>query len=266
MINKNQNRAFLLSSDSLPSYGLDLVFEVAKEAWYDGIDLALWKNFDAWNTNYVKKLVKKHDLPIKVIQVSDRVNTKEMNQALDLAVAIGADTIAINAPSIFNYKTFNFIIESLPSLRDEYKDIKFTVINPEDASLFALPIPKYRFSNIVEIIKKYGCFLGLDVAHVDADALEDDLMRKLQQFVPYISVVYFADKSKLGKSHVLPGDGVLKLSSFLKKLRDAWYDRYFSTKIALDKKDLSDHEKVTIILSKARQYLKQHFEDLWDEA
>lgn len=169
----------------------------------------------------MKKLVKKHDLPIKVIQVSDRVNTKEMNQALDLAVAIGADTIAINAPSIFNYKTFNFIIESLPSLRDEYKDIKFTVINPEDASLFALPIPKYRFSNIVEIIKKYGCFLGLDVAHVDADALEDDLMRKLQQFVPYISVVYFADKSKLGKSHVLPGDGVLKLSSFLKKLRDA---------------------------------------------
>ncbi len=97
---------FLLSTESLSSYGLDLAFEVAKEAGYDGLDLALWKNFDAWNVNYVKKLVKKHDLPIKVIQVSDKVNTKELNQALDLATALGVDTIAFNAPSIFNYKTF----------------------------------------------------------------------------------------------------------------------------------------------------------------
>jgi lipocalin len=50
MANKNEKPLFLLSSDTLSSYGLDLVFEVAKESGYDGVDLALWKNFDAWNT------------------------------------------------------------------------------------------------------------------------------------------------------------------------------------------------------------------------
>jgi len=39
---------------------------------------------------------------------------------------------------------------------------------------------------------------------------------------------------------VLPGDGVLKLQAFLKKLKTTGYDRYFSTKLVLDKKDLAD--------------------------
>ncbi len=264
MANKNKV-LFLLSTDSLSSYGLDLAFEVAKEAGYDGLDLALWKNFDAWNVNYVKKLVKKHDLPIKVIQVSDRVNTKELNQALDLAAAVGADTIAFTAPTVFNYRTFNFIVESLPQLRDDNKDIKFTIINPEDSSLFALPIPKYRFANVVDIIKKFGCFLGLDVANIDEDALENDFMRKIQQFVPYISVVYFSDKSRQGKTHILPGDGILKLPSFLQKLKQGGYDRYFSSKIQIDKRDLADTEKVVMLFKNARAYFKEHFEDISEE-
>jgi len=87
-------------------------------------------------------------------------------------------------------------------------------------------------------------------------------MRKLPQFVPYMSVVYFSDKTKLGKSHVLPGDGVLKLKSFLKKLKTAHYDNYFSVKLDLDKKDLSDNEKVLTILSQAREFLKKFYEEV----
>ena len=90
-------------------------------------------------------------------------------------------------------------------------------------------------------------------------------MRKVAQFVPYISVLYFSDKTKLGKAHVLPGDGVLKLPAFLKKLKAAGYDRYFSTKLVIDKKDLADGDKTTTILKQARDYLKKHFEDIKDE-
>ncbi len=190
---------FLLSSDSLSSYGLDLVFQMAKDAGYDGVDLALWKNFDSWNTSYVKKLVTKHEMPVKVVQTSESINIKEMHKALDICESIGADTIAINAPKIFNLKAYSYLSDNLERLRDEYPQIKFSIINPEDANLFALPIPKYRFANVVEIIKKHGSYLGLDVANLDSDAFEDDFMRKLAQFVPYTSVIYFSDKTKLGK-------------------------------------------------------------------
>ena len=43
----------LFSTDSLNGYGLDLVFSVANEAGCDGIDLAIWKYFDASHDTYV---------------------------------------------------------------------------------------------------------------------------------------------------------------------------------------------------------------------
>ena len=71
---KIEDVKFLLSTDTLPGFWLDLVFELAKEAWFDWLDLAIWKNFDAWNVRYVKKLVAKYDFPIKVIQTSSKLN------------------------------------------------------------------------------------------------------------------------------------------------------------------------------------------------
>jgi hypothetical protein len=119
----------------------------------------VWKNFDARNESYVKKLQEKHNFKVKAIQVSSNINAKELNQALDLCEATGADTITINAPKFFNIKSYNFIIDILPKYRDENPDIHFSIINPEDANVFALPIPKYRFTNIVDIIKKHGNYL-----------------------------------------------------------------------------------------------------------
>lgn len=149
----------LLSTDTLSGYGLDLIFQLTKEAGFDGIDLATRKNFDARNINYVKKLSAKHELPIKIVQVSSSINEKEINKALDLCYETKADTISINPPKIFNMKSYNFLLDNLPRLRKENKNIRFSIINPENSNIFALPIPKYRFTNIVEIIKKYSCYL-----------------------------------------------------------------------------------------------------------
>ncbi|NCQ82168.1 hypothetical protein GW750_05190 [bacterium] len=42
------------------------------------------KSFDARNAKYIKKLTKKYDLPVRIVQTSNSVNAKELNQALDL--------------------------------------------------------------------------------------------------------------------------------------------------------------------------------------
>lgn len=110
---------------------------------------------------------------------------------------MGADTIAINAPSFFNFKAFNFIADNVLRRRKEHKAIHFTIINPEDASLFALPIPKYRFSNLVEIVKKYLCYIGLDISSLDSDGFENDFMRKMKDFLPYLAVIYLSDKTRV---------------------------------------------------------------------
>lgn len=255
---------FLISTDSFSSCGLDMVFELSKSAGFDGVDLAIRKNFDARNVDYVRKLSKTHELPVKVIQVSDKVNPKELNKALDLCEATGADTITINPPAYFDIKTYNFISDNIATYKKENKHIHFAIINPEDANVFALPIPKYRFSNIVDIVKKYGCYLGFDITNFDADTLETEIMRKLPNLIPYIAVLYFSDKNRLGDGHLLPGEGVLKLPALLKKIKDNGFTRYFSSKINISKNELADADKIKDILEKARKYYTDHFENLAD--
>jgi len=251
---------FLVSTDSFSNCGLDMIFDLAKEAGYDGIDLAIWKTNDARNVDYVKKLAIKHDLPVKSIQLSNKVNQVEMNKALDLCEATGADTIAINAPDVFNIKAFNFLSDNLDAYKKENRHIHFSIINPENENFLA--IPKYHFSNIVEIIKKYGCYLAVDVSNFESDVLENDFMRKLNNFLPYISIFYLSDKNRVGDGHLLPGEGTLKLESLLKKIKQGKYAKYISTKITIKKADLADSEKLTSILKKARKYYQENFEEV----
>lgn len=258
----NTKSEILLSTDSLGGYGLDLVFEVAKETGYDGIDLALWKNFDARNVEYLKKLATKHELPVKVVQISSSINAKEMNQALDICATLGVKVITINAPTFFDLKAYNFIVDNMAEYRKQNPEIKFSIINPEQSNIFALPVPKFRFTNIVEIIKNFSCHLGLDIVNLDETALETEFLRKLSNFVPHISVMYFSDKTKLGEGHVIPGEGVLKLPTILKRFKQNKYNGYISLKLDIDKKDLADTEKVTLILKKCRTYLQENYEEI----
>lgn len=253
---------FLLSSDTLSWFGLDLIFESAKLAWFDWLDLALWKNFDSWNITYVKKLVKKHDLPIFSIQVSGDVNKKEMDKALELCEELSIKSININAPVFFNFRTYSFLKDNLRTYISSNPDITFSIINPEDSNYFIIPIPKYRFNNIVEIIKKYWTYLALDISNLNEWDLEADFFRKIDKFIPYLSTVYFSDKTKLGKWHVMPGDWVLKLTTLLKRMKKDWYKRSFTVKLNISKQDLADSDKVELILKKARSYFLDNFDNV----
>jgi hypothetical protein len=252
----------LVSTDSFSNAWLDMVFEMIKQSWFDWVDLAIRKNFDAWNVDYVKKISNKHDLPIKVIQISENINQKEMEKALDLCEATWADTITINAPTFFNLKSYNFIVDNIDAYKKNNPHIHFSIINPEDSSVFALPIPKYRFTNIVDIVKKYWCYLWLDIATLDSQILEWEFIRKLPNLLPYMAVMYFSDKNRVWDIHLLPWEWTLKLPAILKKIKQTGFNRYFSSKINISKAELADSDKVVDILVKAREYYQKYYENL----
>lgn len=252
---------FLLSTDTLSGYGLDLIFQTAKEQWYHGIDLAMRKNFDAWSIEYVIGLTKKYELPIKVVQISSKANIKEMNQAVDLAKELDAEVITINAPQILNITTYRFLTTHLPAYKKHNKNIKFSIINPKNSSYLWI-IPRYYFKNMVGIIKKYSMYLGLDISHVEEETLENQFIRKMANFIPYLSVVYLSDVDKHGTTHLPMWEWELKLPLLLKKFKQHEYTWMFSVKLDLDKRTLADIDKVEILLKKCRMYYKEYFEDL----
>lgn len=260
---KKQN-ALLLSTDTLPNYGLDLIFSIAKTNSFDGIDLAMRKWFDAWDEEYVQKLSLDHDLPVYIVQTSAKLNQKELDKALDICQATNCDTICINAPKITDFRVYDFIADNLKTYKENNPDIHFTVRNPENSKLFALPIPEYRFSNIIDIVKKYDCYIGLDIANIDIDSFENEFVRRAEDYAPYISVIYLSDKSKNGKTHLIPWEGTLDLKTFFRRLKKSGYSRPMSIKLDLKPTELANKDKLRKQFKKIRNYYDKFFLNLTD--
>ena len=262
---QTKTNPLLLSTDTLPNYWLDLIFSIAKSTWFDGIDLAMRKWFDAWDEEYVQKLSLDHKMPVYIIQTSAKLNQKELDKALDLCAATNADTICINAPKITDFKAYDFVADNLKSYKDNNPDIHFTILNPKDSKLFALPIPEYRFSNIIDIVKKYDAYVGLDISNIDMDSFENEFTRKIDDYAPYISVIYLSDKTKDWKWHLVPGDGMLDLRTFLKRLKKSGYSRPISVKLDFKPTELANREKLRKQLKKVRTYYDKYFLNMVDD-
>ena len=262
---ERKENALLLSTDTLPNYWLDLIFSMAKSNGFDGIDLAMRKWFDAWDEEYVQKLSLQYEMPVYIVQTSAKLNQKELDKALDICQATNCDTICINAPKITDFKAYDFITDNLKNYKDNNPDIHFTIHNPKDSKLFALPIPEYRFSNIIDIVKKYDCYIGLDISNIDIDSFENDFTRKIDDFAPYISVIYISDKSKNWKAHLALWDGTLDLKTFFKRLKKSWYSRPMSIKLDFKPTELANKATLKKQFKKIRAYYDKFFLNINDE-
>ena len=263
---QKRENALLLSTDTLPNYGLDLIFSMARDNGFDGIDLAMRKWFDARDEEYVQKLSIEYNMPIYVVQTSAKLNQKELDKALDICQATNCDTICINAPKITDFKAYDFITENLKSYKENNPDIHFTILNPKDSKLFALPIPEYRFSNIIDIVKIYDCYIWLDISNIDVDIFENEFTRKIDDYAPYISVIYLSDKSKNWKTHLTLWDWTLDLSTFLKRVKKSWYSRPMSIKVDFKPTELANKTTLKKQFKKIRTYYDKFFLNIDNDA
>lgn len=247
----------LLSTDTLPWFGLDLIFSLAKEAGYDGIDLALWKNFDAWHESYVSKLSRTYDLPVVAVQTSAKINAKELNQAITICNATGANHINIHAPKFFDVKPYTFLNDHLKQYQKDHPNITFSIINPDTSSMTLLPLPKYRFKNIGEIVRKFECNLAFDLANMDEESTEMLIFEEGKEMSDHIAICYFSDRKK-DSTHLIPGTGDYNLEKALKFFKKHDYQGHFSIRLSLDPQTLVDNEKVLFSIKKSVEYINDH--------
>jgi sugar phosphate isomerase/epimerase len=256
-----ESNLILLSTDSLAWYGLDLIFSIASKAWFDGLDLAMRKNYDARHPDYVQELSKNHNLPIKVIQTSNKTNAKELNQAVELAQTLEVSHIAINPPSYFDMKTYTFLTNNLHTYQQQYPEITFTIITPDTKSMKYLPLPQYHFGNIPSIISKYKCHIGIDIATLTNDIIEEFLLVKIPSLVKDISICYVGDKTKSQK-YLVPGEGDQDILPIFKALHTNIYKGFFDVKLSINAQTLVNRDKVITLLEKSINYIHNHYQSL----
>jgi sugar phosphate isomerase/epimerase len=241
-----------LSTDSLNGYGLNRIFQFAKEAGYDGIDLAMSdKNFDSQNAEYVQSLSIKYGLPILAVQLAD-ATPKRLENAVELAKIVKTKVVIIQPPRILNFKQAAWLKKEVPKIRTK-ENISIALENAPDDLILGI-IPKHAMNNLIEMKKfKHAAIDTTRIAIKRQDLIR--VYKSLQKFLVHIHL----SNVKGSKKYYLPEDGILPLESFLTKLSQDKFPGTISIKVNPKFLSAGDDEKLMKHLKETKEFYEKFF-------
>lgn len=243
----------VLSSGSLPRYGLHRVFRFAKAAGYDGVDIEISKIFDTQDAGYIKELIEQNGIPVVALLVPSAIAKKEaFIKYIELAKEIGASIVATNPPRLFDFEFTQWLKNELPGIRRREK-IHVAMMNAVPSRVFGF-LPEHALNSPSDLKKFHE--VCMDTSNVFS--LKEDLIRfyeKLKNEIIHI----FLSNVRGGKDHTLPMDGSLPLESLLTKLKKDNYQGALSVRVS--GKDLGEgnEEKVIQHLLKIKEFVKEYY-------
>ena len=242
----------VLSTDSLKGYGLNRVFEFAKDAGFDGIDLQIvTKDFDTQNAEYLKELSDEFKLPITAIQAPSKTSKKKLLEYIRLTKEVGAKILIIQAPKVYNVKLTAWLKTEVPKIRKNEK-ISIALENAPATTILGF-IPEHSMNNLSELKKfKHAC---LDTSRTAAR--KEDLIATLKKLMKYLVHIHISNVKK-GRGGHLPHDGILPLESFLTKLSADDYKGSLSLKVKPKYLQIGKDDQVLKSLKDSIEYCKKY--------
>ncbi len=243
----------LLSTDSLRGYGLNRIFELVKKAGYDGIDLAVdFGDFDTYNTEYLKSLVKEYDLPIHSVCTPKQTAPKHIVEIVEMAKEVGAKVVIIQPPKITEFKLSAWMTTEVPKLREKYF-LSIALENAPAGSYLGF-IPEYTLANTTDL--KNFKHVSLDTSRIGER--RQDLMRAYTAFRKYLVHVHLSNFYH-GKKYAPPDEGIMPIESFLTKLKQDKYPGAISIKMLPKYLSAGEDEKVIKALTSAKDYYDKYY-------
>ncbi|MDD4352481.1 MAG: sugar phosphate isomerase/epimerase [Candidatus Gracilibacteria bacterium] len=203
---------FCLSSGSLYPYGLNRVFEIAKETGFKGLEIVMNQGYDSSDASYLQELSQKNALPIVALKTPTEGNSpKKIEQALKIAGQIKIPIITVRSPLFTDFKFTQWFKTELPKLQKN-TNIKIAVENvPYEKGGF---LPKYAMRNL-EDLRRFD-HLCLDTSHIVTQKL--NLLKVYGVVHKRIALVHLSNYNN-NQHHQLLKDGIVPLESFLTKLK-----------------------------------------------
>ena len=248
---------FLLSTSSLVGYGLHRIFSLAKQGWFDGIDMSVdFDQYDSYDASYIESLITGSDLPVVSITApARRLNKKQCDQILSLADDLGVQVVNLHPPHRLDREK-DWFGEYLQVVANKYPNIVINIINAPPKTWLYI-ISEYGDAR-PETIKKITEHTALSIENVDPES-GVDLMKTLILLGSTMGLVYLSDKDD-GKVGLFPGEGTMPLESLLIKLRDIGYTGHFA--LTVDPKVLlagTPDATVIACMVRSREFLSKYF-------
>ena len=244
----------VLSTDSLRGYGLNRVFQFARDAGFDGLDLQITpKDFDTQNPDYIKELINGYSLPVVTVQAPEKSGEKKILEYIEFTKAIGAKILILQAPKIFEIKLTSWLKNEIPKIRKGER-ISIAMENAPATMLLGI-FPEHAMNNISELIKfKHIC---LDTGRTVER--KEDLIVTLKKLIKYLVHIHISNVKK-GQGGHLPEDGLLPMESFLTKLSEEGYKGSLSLKVNPKHLSIGNDEAVLKSLKGSIEFCKKYIE------
>lgn len=243
----------VLSTDSLRGYGLNRIFELAKAAEYDGLDLTVdFGQFDTYNGTYIKRLILEYKFPVHAVSAPNEITGKRIEEIAKMAKEIGAKVVIIQPPKILDFKMASWMKSEIPKLREK-EAISIALENAPSGTFLGF-IPEHAMGSAQDLKEfKHVC---MDVARLGEQ--RKDLMRAytaLKKFLVHIHLSNFYH----GKKYSPPQEGIMPLESFMTKLKEDNYPGAISMKILPKYAHCGDDERVIKELKKAKKFYDKFY-------
>ncbi len=243
----------VLSSGSLPRYGLHRIFRFAHAAGYDGVDIEISKMCDTQDAEYIADLVQETGIPVVALLVPPMIAKKEaFLKYLSLAKTIGASVLITNPPRLFDFELTQWLKNELPGIRKREK-INIALMNAVPGRMFGF-LPQHAL-NSPNDLKKFRQ-VCLDTSNVFS--LKEDLIRFYEKLKDEI-VHIFLSNVRGGRDHVLPMDGSLPLESLLTKLKKDNYQGALSVRVSGHDLGEGHEDKVLEHLKRIKEFVQEYY-------
>jgi len=242
----------LFHTDNLPHYGLERIFEFAKAAGYDGLEIGVGRNFDTQNPDYIKKLSERYDLPVKAFSI---VAKQEENLAVAYQHTVREFEGAIMnliPPQSLSFKYKKWMEEIVPKLAQKYNLTACRRNVPNETMLGFLP---GRSDNSISALRQAGP-VCLDLT---ALALaNEDIMKAIEEAGTALKHVYLSNVFRK-QPYSAPVHGVLPLESFLTKLAGKDFRGNFTLYVKPQELYEGDDDQVIAKMVESREYFEKYF-------
>ncbi len=242
-----------LHTSSLHRYGLNRIFEFAKAAEYDGIEIAVDKNvFDTQNAEYIKKLSEEFSMPVLALHVPTNGSQKSVEHVISMASYLNCPVVVITPPKITDFSFTRWLKKEAPLLRKK-KNIKIALVNTGGETFLGF-LPSRAMNNITDL-KNFG-MVAIDTAATAAK--KTDLLRFYEHLKKMVVHVHLSNV-RHHRDYSLPNEGILPLESFLKKLKSNGYEGTISIMVRPTELMEGDDDKVIKNLIKAKEFVESYF-------
>lgn len=222
----------ILSAGSLYTLPATVVFEMAREVGFDGMEVII--NHDFAGSTYLAHLQELQSiLPVLSLHAPffeiDGWGNKigQLQRCAELALKAGVPLINFHPPNwlFFELKFWSWL-KTIKDFQAEIgqNDVLITIENMPCLPQFKMnPYMLSKIDNMVRFMEERNLYLTFDTAH--CGSMHTDFLGDFHQFYASkrMRSIHFSDYGN-GREHLLPGHGGLPLTRFLNHLRETAYD------------------------------------------